>query len=80
MKILIRNSDNAVIYAQDDLILDIEAHGNGWRDHGFDITNATIAEATVPDVWSGGIWAYAESVWTVLDQTGYNEALQKHTS
>ena len=78
MKILIRNSDNVVIFAQDDLILDTEVHGNDWRDPNFDITNSTIVEATVPDVWAGSIWSYADGIWTVLDQTGYNETLQRH--
>lgn len=80
MKILIRNSDSAVIYAQDDLILDVEAHGDGWRDPNFDITNATIVEATLPDAWTGAVWSYVEGVWTVCDQAGYDMALQEHVT
>lgn len=80
MKILVRDSDNAVIYAQDDLILDVEAHGDGWRDPNFDITNATIVEATLPDAWTGAVWSYVEGVWTVRDQAGYDMVLQKHVT
>jgi len=75
MKILIRNSDSAVIYAQDDLILDTEAHGDGWRDPNFNTTNATLVDAELPPVWSGAVWRYVYGVWVVGDQERYVELL-----
>lgn len=67
MKILIRNSDHAVIYAQDDLQLDTEAHGNGWRDPNFNTQNATLGDAELPSGWTGAVWAYHDGAWSVLD-------------
>lgn len=68
MKILIRNSDSVVIYAQDDLILTAsEAHGNGWRDPNFNTGNATLADAELPALWVGAVWTYAACVWAVHD-------------
>lgn len=75
MKILIRNSDNVVIYAQDDLILDTEAHGDNWRDPNFNVTNATLIDATLPRLWSGAVWSYINAVWTVVDPARYAELL-----
>lgn len=71
MKILIRKSDNVVLYAQDDLILDTEAHGIGWRDPHFNTGNATIVEATLPDNWTGAVWSYTNGVWAVADPVAY---------
>jgi hypothetical protein len=68
MKILTRNSDHAVIYAQSDLALsDTEASGHGWRDPNFNTANATMGEAELPPLWTGAVWAYAGGVWTVID-------------
>lgn len=67
MKILIRNSDNVVIYAQADLALDTEAHGDGWRDPKFNTSNATLADATLPPHWTGAVWSYVGGVWAVVD-------------
>ncbi len=75
MKILIRNSDNIVIYAQDDLILDTEAHGDNWRDPNFNAKNATLVDATLPRLWSGAVWSYLDGVWAVSDAARYAEML-----
>ncbi len=72
MKILIRNSDNVVIYAQPDLLLDERAHGIGWVDNSFSISNATLAEADLPENWIGAIWSYSGGVWSIADQIGYD--------
>jgi hypothetical protein len=71
MKILIRKSDNVVLYAQDDLILDTEAHGNGWRDPHFNLDNASLADAKLPDHWTGAVWSYTNGVWAVADTVAY---------
>lgn len=78
MKILIRNADNIVIYAQDDLVLDTEAHGDNWRDPNFNTTNATLAETTLPSGWTGAIWSYINGTWAVADQAAYDKLLQAH--
>jgi hypothetical protein len=78
MKILIRNADNIVIYAQDDLVLDTEAHGNNWRDPNFNSSNATLAEATLPINWTGAVWSYIQGVWSIYDQAAYDKLLQAH--
>ena len=75
MKILIRNSDNIVIYAQADLLLDTEAHGDGWRDPNFNTANATLADATLPLNWVGGIWTYINNLWAIADSVRYEAML-----
>jgi len=75
MKILIRNSDSVVIYAQNDLILDTEAHGNNWRDPKFNSSNATLVDATLPRLWTGAAWSYINGVWAVVDSARYAELL-----
>ena len=74
MKILIRNSDSVVIYAQDDLILDDELHGNNWRDLNFNSTNAHIISVdSLPGLWTGAVWSYINETWVVHDNARYNE-------
>lgn len=75
MKILIRKSDNVVIYAQDDLILDTEVHGNGWRDPQFNTDNALLGDAALPDNWIGAVWSYSNGVWAVADTAAHAEHL-----
>jgi hypothetical protein len=75
MKILIRNSDSLVFYAQDDLVLDTEAHGDNWRDPNFNSTNATIIEATLPRGWINATWSYIDGVWVVVNLTRYTALL-----
>ena len=72
MKILIRKSDNVVIYAQADLQLDESAHGDGWVDNNFNTGNATLLEAGLPEHWTGAVWSYSGSVWAIADQAGYD--------
>jgi hypothetical protein len=76
MKILIRNSDNISIYAQDDLVLTIHnVHGDNWSDPNFNGRNATIIEATLPRWWTGAVWSYIDGVWAVVDSARYAELL-----
>lgn len=68
MKILVRNSDSVVIYAEDNLKLTNKgAAGDGWIDPNFTDRNATIERAKLPDDWVGGAWAYSEGAWAVVD-------------
>ena len=64
MKILIRKSDNVVIYAQNDLMLDSEAHGDGWHDQNFNLANAMLDEAALPENWLGAAYTYLDGTWT----------------
>lgn len=75
MKILIRNSDNIVIYAQSDLLLDTEAHGDNWRDPNFNTINATLADAILPLNWTGGVWTYIDNLWAIADSVRYEAML-----
>lgn len=68
-KILIRDSDSAVIYAQDDLTLNANAlRGDGWRDPNFTTSNSTLEDATLVAYWRSGKFTYVGGIWTVLDQ------------
>lgn len=72
MKILIRNSDTVVIYAQHNLQLDtVEASGDGWRDPNFNTTNATLVDADLPADWAGAIWTYIGGVWAINNPAQY---------
>ena len=69
MKILIRNSDNVAMYADDSLELsDDGVKGSGWVDYNFTSANATLVDATLPPNWTGLAYAYADSDWVVFDQ------------
>lgn len=77
MKILIRNVDNVVIYAQADLVLsDTELTGDSWRDPHFNTLNARIEEADLPAGWAGGVFSYGAGVWSVFDQVRHAEIVQ----
>lgn len=68
MKILIRNSDSVVIYAEDDLRLTNKgATGDGWIDPNFTDQNATLDRAKLPDDFIGGAWSYIGGAWAVVD-------------
>jgi hypothetical protein len=78
MKILIRNLDSVVIYAQDDLILDNELHGNNWHDLNFNSTNAHIINVdSLPELWAGAVWSYNNEKWKVHDNVRYEALLAK---
>ena len=68
MKILVRNSDSVVIYAEDDLKLTNKgAAGDGWIDPNFTDRNATIERTKLPDDFVGGAWSYINGDWAVVD-------------
>lgn len=76
MKILIRNSDNVVIYAEQNLVLTAEGtSGDGWFSPQFTTANSTIGDAELPPRWTGAIWAYINGVWAIADPVAYNAAL-----
>lgn len=79
MKILIQNSDNRVMYADESLTLTDALRGNGWIDHSFNSTNSSIAIAELPEHWIGGVWSYTNEVWAVADQDAYDYYIQKIT-
>jgi len=67
MKILVKNSDNVVYYAGDDIVLTPSGvQGNGWRDPQFTNANARTEEADLPANWTGGVWSY-DGGWAVAD-------------
>lgn len=82
-KILIRNSDNVVIYAEDNLKLNpAQLLGNKWRDPNFTTKNSTLVDADLPEFWRSGKWAYINRTWTVIDpveQAAYAASLATDT-
>lgn len=69
MKILIRNADSVVIYAEENLTLTNKgAAGAGWFDPNFTDRNATLERAKIPDDFVGGAWTYSKDAWAVVDQ------------
>ena len=73
MKILIRDLDNVVVYAQDDLDLtDTGASGEGWVNRHLTTANARIEDAPMPELFAAGIWTYSGGVWALHNQTGYD--------
>jgi len=64
MKILIRNSDSVVLYADDSMVLGSELTGEGWVDPNINTLNSTIENTNIPTGWAGGEWSYSGEVWT----------------
>lgn len=75
MKILVRNSDNVVIYAQPDLLLDTALRGAGWVDRSFNSANSRLDTATPPENFIGGVWSYINGVWAVADAAAHAQHL-----
>jgi hypothetical protein len=74
MKILVRNTDNVVIYAQDDLNLNESmAYGEHWLDSNYNTSNAMIVDAQVPVIFAGGLYSYVDGAFNVLNQTLHDE-------
>jgi hypothetical protein len=75
MKILIRDSDQVVLFADNSLALgDCVTWGNERYD-GLDSTSATITDAELPPNWRGGIWRYAQGQWEIEDQESYDKMI-----
>lgn len=73
MKILVRNSDSAVIHADSGLTLTAtECRGDGWRDGNFNASNSAIQEVDLPEYWIGGAWGY-NGHWFVIDQKAIDQ-------
>ena len=73
MKILIRNSDSVVLFADDSLTIDTCVRWGSARYDGLNSTTAKIETATLPANWQGGIWSYANGAWAVADQAAYDK-------
>lgn len=87
MKILIRNSDNAVMYADNYIELFSDRAmgskalvGTDWQDFNFTTANSTIAEATPPEFWCGGNWTYINGGWAVVDQAQQDRFVTEETA
>lgn len=77
MKILIRNSDSVVIYAEPALALGAEGtHGDGWLSPLFTSSNAHLDDAELPAGWRGGVWSYTNGEWAVHDVAAYDALAQ----
>lgn len=72
MKILIRNSDNVVVYAEPGLTLGADGtRGDGWFSLQFTSANAHLDDADLPPYWAGGVWSYTGGIWAVSDVTAH---------
>lgn len=81
MKILVRNSDSVVIYAEDDLKLTNKgAAGDGWIDPNFTDRNATIERTKLPDDFVGGAWTYIDGAWAVVDSAAVRAIAARKTA
>ena len=70
MKCLIRNSDNVVIYAQDDLeLFDDKLKSDGWIDYNFNTSNSIILDLEIPDDLIGGAYAYVDGAFIIFNQS-----------
>lgn len=79
MNIIVRNSDNVVVFSGTDLLLDATgAHGDGWTYAGLTNANATLVQnVTLPTPWIAGAYAYANGAFAVFDQAAINAVQQK---
>ena len=76
MKILIRNFDSVVIYANNSLVLTAQGlTGDDWRDPNFTTANARLENATLPAGWQGAVWSYIAGVWAVVDTAAQSALL-----
>lgn len=81
MKILVRNSDGVVIYAEDNLKLTNKgAAGDGWVDPNFTDRNATIERTKLPDDFVGGAWTYIDGAWSVVDAAAVEAIVARKTA
>jgi len=80
MKILIRNSDDVVMYADDSLQLSGErAFGEKWQDFNFNSANSRIEVAILPDMWSGAVWSYINGTWSIIDSVQHDAYVAMET-
>lgn len=76
MKIVIRNVDNVVVHAGNDLVLsDTCLTGADWRSDRFTSANATLLDAELPLRWRGGMWSYTNGTWAVHDAAAHAAVL-----
>lgn len=66
MKIIKRKSDNVVIFAGDDLVLDENGcRGDGWQLRNMDSSSLSLEDVeSIPEQFVGSGWAYADGIWT----------------
>lgn len=68
MKIIIRNSDNLILYAADDLALSDIATGDNWRDRTLNTGNATLIDnVTLNQPFVSGAFAYINGAVTTVN-------------
>ena len=77
MKLIIRNDNDVVLYAEDILALDENGvSGDSWCDMNFTAANARLEEVEeLPALWTGGVWSFADGDWNVADEERYASML-----
>lgn len=66
MRIIKRQSDNTVVFAGEDLVLDEDGcRGDGWQFRNVDPNGLLLENAdSLPERFVAGGWAYADGIWT----------------
>lgn len=79
MKILIRDSDNVVLFAGADLVLTAKGlTGDGFRADFCTTANSTLEEVeSLPPYWNGSMYSRIDGIWAVVDQAAYDAATHK---
>ena len=68
MRLIIRNADNVILYAADDLTLSDVAAGEGWRDRHTHTGNATLVHnVAFNHQFVAGAFAYVEGAVVVVN-------------
>lgn len=71
MNIVLRNSDNLVMWCGNDLSIDASGvHGTGWIYPQLNSTTATLVQnVTLPNPYVANVYSYSAGVFTIANQT-----------
>ena len=75
MNIITRNSDNVVLFAEQDITLGADGvYGDSWVYNGLNNITATLStDVTLPDGFLLGAWSYVAGTWTITDTVSVND-------
>ena len=81
MKCLIRNSDNVVIYAQDNLLISESClSSDDWVDYNFNSLNSTLLDLETPTDLIGGAYQYVDGGFVIHNQSIIDSHLSPQVS
>lgn len=81
MNIIIRNSDNVVLFSGNTLSVDAYGvHGDGWSYPGLNSSTATLVQnVTLPSPWVPSAYSYSNGTFTVVNQAAVTAAIKEAT-